>query len=634
MLKLIQIMRKRDELRNALADAIRADDEDRVSVAMDDWMQFVTDTVKAEADGAIEESDRSVLAARGIRQLTAEETKFYESVIASARQAGEQTVITNITSALPQTVIDSVMDDMRAAYPLLDMIDFVNTGAAVKWDLNAQASQAATWDDVNTEITEDLSGALDVVDLTQRKLSAYICIAQDMLEHGPQWVDRYVRAILADALAAGLEVGIVDGNGLKAPIGMTRDFTGALDSTTGYARKSATSVISLDPTTYGGLLAVIAVDGSTGKQRPITRALLLVNPTDYFDKLAPAAVAEGQASDYVGGVLPFQTDIVQSVGVPSGHAVLGIAKKYFLGVGSGTGGKLEKSDENKFAEDVRTYKVKFYGTGRPYDINAFLYLDISNLVPVIPQIVDTNPPMPETTITGIPPISFKSDGSALTAWSISGDMAQNGTPTPDAPIMPQECGNLVESGEHAGEYAVPIIVGGQTQTVYLSEPLRKIGDYADTVSSDGTVTRRIYKQAITALANTDNFNGGYTIYPDATIGFNTVLSNIAISTSSLPQASERAGKVFSNTARSRLGFGSQPEFPIANPNSSPTTAEKNAFTAYLSTHEVYIWYVLQTPTTEQITAPTLTPEKGSNTLSIGTTMQPSEVSITGHIKQA
>jgi hypothetical protein len=55
-----------------------------------------------------------------------------------------------------------------------------------------------------------------------------------------------------------------------------------------------------------------------------------------------------------------------------------------MGIGTGTGGKLEYSDDFKFLDDLRTYKIKFYGMGRPYDINAFAYLDISNLVPINP----------------------------------------------------------------------------------------------------------------------------------------------------------------------------------------------------------------------------------------------------------
>lgn len=391
MKNLDTIKEKKVELRAALAEAVRNADEQQIGAAMDAWMQFVSDTVMDEAASIGEAADRSVLAARGIRQLTAKETKFYEDFIASARQTGPQTVITNITSALPETVIDSVMDDMQQEYPLLGLIDFVNTGAAIKWVLNAQGAQAATWDELNTEITKDLAGAIAVVDMTQKKLSAYMFVTEDMLDLGPQWVDRYVRAVLADALAAGLEVGIVDGNGRKSPIGMTRNFTGALDPSTGYARKSATSVVTLDPTTYGALLSTLATDGNTGKPRAVKRVILVVNPTDYFTKIMPATTVLTPMGTYIGDVLPFPTDIVQSVGVPSGHAVLGIGKKYFMGAGTGKGGKLEYSDDYKFVEDLRTYKIKFYGMGRPYDINAFIYLDISNLVPNYPTVNTVNP---------------------------------------------------------------------------------------------------------------------------------------------------------------------------------------------------------------------------------------------------
>ena len=391
MKNLDQMKQEKDKLRGALAEAIRTGDEQQISTAMDGWMQFVSDTVMQEAAGIINAADRNILAARGIRQLTGEETKFYESFITNARMVGEQTVITNITGDLPQTVIDSVMEDMKAAYPLLDLIDFTNTSAAIKWVLNAQGAQSAAWGELNEAITKDLAGAIQIVDMTQRKLTAYMFTTQDMLALGPQWVDRYVRAVLADSMSAGLETGMVDGNGLKTPIGMTRAFTGALDPSTGYARKSATSVVTLDPTTYGALLSMLATDGNTGKQRAVSRVVLIVNPADYFTKIMPATTVLTPMGTYVTGVLPFPTDVVQSVGVPSGHAVLGIAKKYFMGVGTGKGGKLEYSDEYKFLEDLRTYKIKFYGMGRPYDINAFLYLDISNLVPVIPSVKTVNP---------------------------------------------------------------------------------------------------------------------------------------------------------------------------------------------------------------------------------------------------
>ena len=43
-------------------------------------------------------------------------------------------------------------------------------------------------------------------------------------------------------------------------------------------------------------------------------------------------------------------------------------------------------------------------------------------------------------LTGIPPLSFRADGTPLLDFLISGDMVQSGTPTSSSPIQPQECG--------------------------------------------------------------------------------------------------------------------------------------------------------------------------------------------------
>ena len=48
---------------------------------------------------------------------------------------------------------------------------------------------------------------------------------------------------------------------------------------------------------------------------------------------------------------------------------------------------------------------------------------------------------PVKTLTGVPPLTFQSDGTPLTAWSISGNMTQTGIPTPSSPITPEETGD-------------------------------------------------------------------------------------------------------------------------------------------------------------------------------------------------
>ena len=63
--------------------------------------------------------------------------------------------------------------------------------------------------------------------------------------------------------------------------------------------------------------------------------------------------------------------------VDPNEAILGMGKRYFLGIGGRRG--IQFSDDYKFLEDKRYYKIVAYANGRPKDDNSFLRLDISNL---------------------------------------------------------------------------------------------------------------------------------------------------------------------------------------------------------------------------------------------------------------
>ena len=84
-------------------------------------------------------------------------------------------------------------------------------------------------------------------------------------------------------------------------------------------------------------------------------------------------------------------DLVKSAQhLDEGEAILGIAKNYFMGIGAGSSGKIEYSDEFQFLEDNRVYTTKMYGMGRPKDNNSFQYLDISKLKPQSLKVEVTN----------------------------------------------------------------------------------------------------------------------------------------------------------------------------------------------------------------------------------------------------
>ena len=58
------------------------------------------------------------------------------------------------------------------------------------------------------------------------KLSAYVPVAKSMLNLGPEWLDRFVRQMLAESIAIALETAIVRGTGNVQPIGMMKDLDG------------------------------------------------------------------------------------------------------------------------------------------------------------------------------------------------------------------------------------------------------------------------------------------------------------------------------------------------------------------------------------------------------------------------
>ena len=384
MLNLDNINQRKTEIMNALASAVRSNDETAMQQAMTDWQNYLSESIIAEANGILGATDSNILASRGVRQLTSKEKKFYESLIASARQeVTPGSVITGIGEALPETTIESVFDDLKQNHPLLNAINFTNTSAITKMVMNKQGSQTATWDELNTPITKQLVGEIEIVTMTLCKLTAYMFVTFDMLDLGPAWIDKYVRETLAEALSVGLETAIVDGNGVNQPIGMTRNFTGSFNSSTGYARNSATAIKALDTDTYGTLLSTLA-KAPNGNIRTISEVVLIVNPVDYFTKVMPATTVLAPDGTYRNNIFPFPTKLIQSVGAPEGHAIIGLAPRYFMGMGTAKGGKLEYDDSYKFLEDLRTYKIKLYGMGKPLDKNAFIYLDISNVENVLP----------------------------------------------------------------------------------------------------------------------------------------------------------------------------------------------------------------------------------------------------------
>ena len=380
------INKAREQFSADFMQSVKDGDEAKMADAIAEFSQQLQDAMMQEANDA--SADNAALAARGVRVLTSKEKKYYEALI-KAMESGSNIhqAITNLDVAMPDTVIDAVLDDIQSEFPLLDAIDFRNTTAITKWFYNKQGVQQAAWGALDSAITKELSGSIGDMNLTQCKLTAYMVISKDFLKLGPAWLDRYVRAILSEANGLALEMAVVDGDGKNSPIGMSRDLSkgNTNEGGTTYSRKTATKVTVLDPATYGGILAKLTKTPS-GRQRKVREVIMVVNPEDYLTKVMPATTIMTPQGSYVSDVLPFPTRVIQSVGVEAGHAVVGLAKRYFLGLGTSKSGLIDYSDHVQFLEDNRVYTSHLYGNGMRLDNAAFEYLDISGLKPPVMKV--------------------------------------------------------------------------------------------------------------------------------------------------------------------------------------------------------------------------------------------------------
>lgn len=372
------------ELKAKFENALKSEDSDAITQALTDFAAGIQEDVLNDYKTYQRTNDSAILAQRGVRQLTAEETKFYQRLGNAARTGTKdiKQAFEGEENAFPQTVIDAVLSDIKTQFPLLDAINVQNTSTLTKFIVNKKGIQLAVWGLLNSAITEELSGAIDVIDVGTNKLTAFMIISKDMLDAGPVWMDAYVRAVLVEANGAGLCKGIVAGTGKNEPIGMLKNVADDAPVVDGvYPDKTAVMITDLSPKTIGGIAKTIAT-GPNGRSRSVPQLLVVVNSVEYFDKIMPATTYLTPNGTYVNNVLPYPSQIVQDENVPTGKAIFGLAPRYFMGVGKGgSGGRIEYSDEYKFLEDERVYITKLLGNGRPLDNNAFVVADISGLTP-------------------------------------------------------------------------------------------------------------------------------------------------------------------------------------------------------------------------------------------------------------
>lgn len=309
----------------------------------------------------IENADASILAQRGFKPLTAAERKYYNEVKDKHSFDGLE---------LPKTVFDRVFEDLTQNHPLLSEINFVNVTGVTEWIVRKDDVEPAWWGKLCDEIKKKLDNGFETIKTDLYKVSAYVPVCKAMLALGPEWLDRYVRTILAESIALAMEKAIIAGEGGEEPIGIIKKIAEVSEGKN--QDKEAKALADFSPESIGGEILAPLAKGKNG----LGRIMLIVNSTDYYKKFYPLFNIQDENGVYHKQNLPFNGKVIESNYMPEGKMVVGEAKNYFMGIGSVL--KIEHSDEYRFLEEQRVYIAKQYANGRPRKDEDFLVFDIKD----------------------------------------------------------------------------------------------------------------------------------------------------------------------------------------------------------------------------------------------------------------
>lgn len=371
-----------EDKKAAFATAMAGTDEAAQTQAMADMMDALASDVQSDILSKVstQNVDSAIMSNRGMNVLTSEERKFFNAVIEAGGFADADT--------LPKTTQERVFQDLVQDHPILRELGIQNFGAVIEF-IYGDPSGAAVWGPLFGDIKGKLNATFRKATLTQLKLTAFIPISNDMLDLGPEWVERYVREMLKEAIAAGLERGFIAGTGKDEPIGLLKDLEGSV--TLGvYPDKAPAGVLTFKdaPTTVFELSKVIkslakhTVNGEERVRKIAGKVVMVVNPFDNY-AIQAQATTRNDAGVYVTS-LPFSPIIVESSFIPEGQVLFFVKGEYLAAYGGAL--QLKKFEETLALEDATLYIAKQYATGKPMDNDAAQVYTLTIADPTVPGV--------------------------------------------------------------------------------------------------------------------------------------------------------------------------------------------------------------------------------------------------------
>ncbi|WP_301402040.1 phage major capsid protein [Staphylococcus haemolyticus] len=322
------------------------------------------DEISAEVNNRV--VDNGILAKRSQSPLTSEERKFFNEINTEVGYKEEK--------LLPETVIERVFDDLSTEHPLLSKINIQNAGLVTRI-IKADATGQAVWGKIFGEIKGQLDAAFSEEEFKQSKLTCFVVIPDDLKMFGPNWVERFVRTQIEEAISVALEAGFLTGEGAakNQPVGLMKDIQsngGVVDKTS-----SGTLTFADADTTVNELKDVLKGLSVKEDGKPVKidgKVVLVVNPQDSWDIQARYTYLTANGGFVT--VLPYNVSIVTSEFVPANKLVAFVSDRYDAVRGGGL--TVKKFDQTLALEDCILYTAKTFAYAQPADNNASRVYDL------------------------------------------------------------------------------------------------------------------------------------------------------------------------------------------------------------------------------------------------------------------
>lgn len=318
--------------------------------------------VVAEAERAGHDADYKKQL--GLRNLSQEEKKFYEGF-----KDVKQSITANQIDIIPTEIIDRTLDDVKKASNILKLVNMAPANVK-KW-IVASHSGTAEWGELTAAIAGELSMEFSALNIELCKLTTYLVIPKAIRELSMEFVDRYFRAILAEAMQDGLVKGYIDGDGKNAPIGIFRKLEESEVDGTKKAKEVKKNITKFSPKGLAEVRKILTNDG----KRVVDKLYLVCNPSDEAEYVDPCMFGEALTGGYINKSF-IDIEKIVDANVPKGKAAFTIAGYYTMGT---TGVRVKEYDQTKAMDDADLIIAVCNANGRAVDDNVAVVFDVKKL---------------------------------------------------------------------------------------------------------------------------------------------------------------------------------------------------------------------------------------------------------------